>query len=160
MTLAAIPISKGEHPPQLPVDESPPPRHSVRSGRAVLVADDHRGNRHLVCELLQLEGFARVDAVANGLAALAAWEESAYDLVLLDWHMPGLDGLEVVRRIRSLEGKLARPRTAVLMVTGRIAEVDRATCIAAGADECVAKPYTPDELLDALDRALRGGALP
>ena len=92
-------------------------------------------------------------------AAIAAWEESAYDLVLLDWHMPGLDGLEVVRRIRSLEGKLARPRTAVLIVTGRIAEADRAACFAAGADECVAKPFTPDELLDALDRALQGGAL-
>jgi CheY-like chemotaxis protein len=159
MILAAIPISKGEQPPQLPVHESPPPRHSVRSGRAVLVADDHRGNRHLVCQLLELEGFGRVDAVANGLAAIAAWEESAYDLVLLDWHMPGLDGLEVVRRIRDLEGKLARPRTAVLIVTGRIAEADRAACFAAGADECVAKPYTPDELLDALDRALHGGAL-
>jgi CheY-like chemotaxis protein len=158
MTLAAIPISKGEQPPQLPLDESPP-RHSARAGSAVLVADDHRGNRHLVCQLLELEGFARVDAVANGLAAIAAWEESAYDLVLLDWHMPGLDGLEVARRIRDLEGKLARPRTAVLIVTGRITEADRAACFAAGADECVAKPYTPDELLDALDRALQGGAL-
>jgi CheY-like chemotaxis protein len=156
MILAAIPISKGEQPPQLPVDESPPPpRHSVRSGLGVLVADDHHGNRLLVCQLLELEGFARVDAVANGLAAITAWEESAYDLVLLDWHMPGLDGLEVARRIRGLERKLARPRTAVLMVTGRIAEADRAACFAAGADECVAKPYTPDELLDALDRALR-----
>jgi CheY-like chemotaxis protein len=159
MTLAAMPISKGEQPPQLPVDK-PPPRHSVRSGRAVLVADDHNGNRNLVCQLLELEGFARVDAVANGLAAIAAWEESAYDLVLLDWHMPGLDGLEVARRIRGLEGELARPRTAVVIVTGRIAEADRSACFAAGADECVAKPYTPDELLDALDRALRGGALP
>ena len=74
--------------------------------------------------------------------------------------MPGAQLTEVVRRIRSLEGKLARPRTAVLMVTGRIAEADRSACFAAGADECVAKPYTPDELLDALDRALRGGALP
>jgi CheY-like chemotaxis protein len=155
MTLAAIPISKGEQPPQLPVDESPPPRHCARSGRAVLVADDHDGNRHLVCRLLEREGFARVDAVANGLAAMAAWEESTYDLVLLDWHMPGLDGLEVVRRIRSLESKLARPRTAVLMVTGRIGEADRAACFAAGADECVAKPYMPGELLDALDRVLR-----
>jgi CheY-like chemotaxis protein len=157
MTLAAIPISKGEQPPPLPVDE-PPPRPSMRSGRAVLVADDHTGNRHLVSQLLELEGFARVDAVANGLAAIAAWEESAYDLALLDWHMPGLDGLEVARRIRGLEGELGRPRTAVVIVTGRITEADRSACFKAGADECVAKPYTPDELLGALDRALRGGA--
>jgi CheY-like chemotaxis protein len=136
------------------VDE-PPPRRCAHSGRTVLVAEDHHGNRHLVCKLLELEGFARVDAVVNGLAAIAAWEESTYDLVLLDWHMPGLDGLEVVRRIRSLEGRLARPRTAVLMVTGRIGEADRAACFAAGVDECVAKPYKPDELLDAVDRALR-----
>ena len=154
MTLAAIPISKDEQPPRLPV-EQPPPGYCLRSGRAVLVADDHHGNRQLVRQLLELEGFARVDAVANGLAAIAAWEESTYDLLLLDWHMPGLDGLEVVRRIRSLESALARPRTAILMVTGRIAEGDRAACFSAGADECVAKPYTPDELLDALDRVLR-----
>ena len=154
MILAAIPISKGEKPAPSPA-EQPPTDHGVRSGRAVLVADDHRGNRHLVCQLLELEGFARVDAVASGLAAIAAWEESTYDLVLLDWHMPGLDGLEVVRRIRCLESKLTRPRTAVLMVTGRTAEADLAACFEAGADECVTKPYTLDELLDALDRVLR-----
>jgi len=154
MILAAIPTSKGEQPAPSPSDETRP-HHSVRSGRAVLVADDHRGNRHLVCQLLELEGFGRVDAVESGLAAIAAWEESSYDLVLLDWHMPGLDGLEVLRRIRSIESKLGRPRTAVLMVTGRTTEADLAACFAAGADECVAKPYTPDELLEALDRALR-----
>lgn len=154
MIFAALPISKGEQSAPPPAEETPP-RHGERSGQAVLVADDHHGNRQLVCQLLQYEGFARVDAVACGDDAIAAWERCTYDLVLLDWHMPGLDGLEVLRRIRFLEGQLARPRTAVLMVTGRVADADLAACFAAGADECVAKPYTPDELIDALERALR-----
>ncbi|HLZ96503.1 MAG TPA: response regulator [Steroidobacteraceae bacterium] len=154
MTLAALPIPKGGQPAP-PPPEQPAPRRSARSGKAVLVADDHPGNRQLVCQLLEFEGFARVHAVASGVAAISAWEGSTYDVVLLDWHMPGLDGLEVVRRIRHLESRRTGPRSAVLMVTGRVSEADRAACLAAGADECVAKPYTPDELLDALDRALR-----
>ena len=154
MILAAIPNSKGEQPAPSPPEQTPP-RRCERSGRSVLVADDHYGNRHLVCQLLELEGFLRVDAVASGIAAIASWKACTYDLVLLDWHMPGLDGLEVVRKIRDLENELARPRTAVLMVTGRTSEADRAACLAAGADGCVAKPYTPDELLGALERALR-----
>lgn len=154
MTLAALPSPKGEQSAP-PPPEQPASHPRARSGVAVLVADDHRGNRLLVCQLLEIEGFGRVDAVPSGVAALAAWEATSYDLALLDWHMPGLDGLEVLRRIRALETARSRPRTAVVMVTGRVADGDREACLAAGADECVAKPYTPDELLDALDRALR-----
>jgi CheY-like chemotaxis protein len=122
---------------------------------AVLIAEDHAGNRLLVRQLLELEGFTQVDAVSTGLDAVAAWERGTYDLLLLDWQMPGLDGLEALRRIRSLESEFARLRTAIVMVTGRITEPERAACFAAGADECVAKPYRPEELLDAMDRALR-----
>src|SRR5947209_2693481 len=139
MTLTALPNSKGE--PGAPSAAGQPAElHGARSGRAVLVADDHRGNRLLVCQLLEIEGFGRVVAVASGVEALAAWGRGTYDLLLLDWHMPGLDGLEVVRRIRTVESTRPRPRTAVVMVTGRVSESDRMACLAAGADECVAKP--------------------
>ena len=123
--------------------------------RAVLVADDHPGNRQLLKEMLEEEGFARVEAVATGLEAVAAWEQGIYDVLLLDWQMPGLDGLGALRRIRALERELGRPRTAVVIVTGRLGDGERRDCIAAGADGCVAKPYSPEELLGAAERALQ-----
>ncbi len=132
-----------------------PPPAAAGARRAVLVADDHPGNRQLLKEMLEEEGFARVEAVASGLEAVAAWEQGVYDLLLLDWQMPGLDGLGALRRIRALEQELGRPRTAVVIVTGRLSDPERAACFAAGADACVAKPYSPEELLEAAERALQ-----
>jgi CheY-like chemotaxis protein len=126
-----------------------------RAKCSVLVADDHTGIRGFVQQVLELEGFARVDTVATGLAAVAAWEHGAYDLLLFDWQMPGLDGVEATRRIRGLERELARPRTPIVMMTGWTSEADLAACRAAGADECVGKPYKPEELIEAIDRTLR-----
>jgi len=123
--------------------------------RAVLVADDHPANRQLLKELLEEEGFGRVEAVSSGLEAVAAWEQGIYDVLLLDWQMPGLDGLGALRRIRALESELGRPRTAVVMVTGRLSDAERRACFAAGADGCVGKPYSPEELLGAAERALQ-----
>lgn len=133
----------------------PPPPSPRLSGLVVLVADDHPGNRELVAQLLMFEGASRVDRVATGLAAIDSWLHARYDLLLLDWHMPGLDGLEVLRRIREIEREQLRPRTAILMVTGRISDSDLAVCLAAGADACVPKPYTPDELLDAANNVIK-----
>jgi two-component system, sensor histidine kinase and response regulator len=130
-----------------------PPAGGAR--RAVLVADDHAGNRQLLKEMLEEEGFARVEAVATGLEAVAAWEQGIYDVLLLDWQMPGLDGLGALRHIRALERELGRPRTAVVIVTGRLGDAERAACVAAGADAWVAKPYSPHELLDAVERAVQ-----
>jgi len=123
--------------------------------RAVLVADDHAGNRQLLRELLEEDGFGRVEAVGTGLEAVAAWEQGIFDVVLLDWQMPGLDGLGALKHIRALERELGRPRTAVLIVTGRMSDAERAACFAADADGCVAKPYTPQELLAEAERAIQ-----
>jgi two-component system sensor histidine kinase/response regulator len=132
-----------------------PPLAGAAARRAVLVADDHPGNRQLLKLMLEEEGFGRVEAVASGLEAVAAWEQGIYDVLLLDWQMPGLDGLGALRRIRALEQELGRPRTAVVIVTGRLSDSERAACFAAGADACVAKPYSPEELLEAAERALQ-----
>lgn len=131
---------------------------------SVLVADDHNGIRGFVQQVLELEGFAHVDTVATGLEAVAAWEHGTYAVLLLDWQMPGLDGVETMRRIRDLEKELARPRTPIVMTTGWCSEQDLAACRTAGADECVGKPYRPEELIEAIDRALsshkRGDSTP
>jgi two-component system, sensor histidine kinase and response regulator len=137
-----------------PAPEGAAAPRAGRARRAVLVADDHPGNRQLLKQMLEEEGFARVEAVANGLEAVAAWEQGIYDVLLLDWQMPGLDGLDALRRIRALEHELGRPRTAVVIVTGRLGDVERAACVAAGADGWVAKPYAPEDLLGAAERAV------
>jgi CheY-like chemotaxis protein len=69
--------------------------------------------------------------------------------------MPVLDGLDALKRIRTLEQELGRPRAAAVMVTGRINEADRAACFMVGADGCLPKPYVAEELLAAADWALR-----
>jgi CheY-like chemotaxis protein len=123
--------------------------------RAILIADDHPGNLQLVQQLLELEGFTRIDTAATGREAIDAWQRGCYDLLLLDWQMPDLDGVAATRRIRDLEAERVRQRTPIIIVTGHISESELAACIGAGADACVPKPYMPDELLGAIERVLR-----
>ncbi|MFO1400060.1 MAG: response regulator [Steroidobacteraceae bacterium] len=128
-------------------------RDAVAAGgrlRRALVAEDHAINRDLVRLTLEREGGWQVTAVDNGEQALAACEREPHDLLLLDWKMPIVDGVEVVRRVRERERRGDRPRARIVMVTGRIERADVDTCMAAGADACVAKPYTPEELLAAI----------
>jgi len=120
-----------------------------------LVADDHVDNQQLVARLLELNGFSKVDGVANGQQAVLAWECGDYDLLLIDWKMPVLGGLDALSQIRTLERQRGRRRTPVVVVSGRVGDAERAACVAAGADECVAKPYVAEELIAAAERALR-----
>jgi CheY-like chemotaxis protein len=119
-------------------------------GRSALVADDHEGNRNLVRMMLEEQGFAHVVAVADGDSALAACERETFDLLLLDWSMPGPNGLAVLQRVRERERSQGGPACRIVMVTGRITQADVDECMAAGADACVPKPYTTQELLDAV----------
>lgn len=84
---------------------------------------------------------------ADGLAALRSVESDPPDLVILDWMLPGLDGLEVCRRIRS------RSITPILMLTARAEEIDRVLGLEVGADDYLTKPFSMRELL-ARTRAL------
>ena len=126
--------------------------------RRALIAEDHAVNRDLLSLTLEREGGWRVTSVADGEQALAACEREPFDLLLLDWKMPNVDGIEVVRRVRAREQLPGRRRARIVMVTGRIERAAIDTCMAAGADACVAKPYTPEELLAAIAPAAPGVA--
>ena len=124
---------------------------STRREATVLVAEDDRANRRLLTVLLERAGYAVVEA-PDGSTALAAVEAVTPDLVLLDVQMPGLDGLEVTRRLR------ARPDTAIvpiILVTGLGASADRIAGLDAGASDFLAKPYDQGELLARVRAALR-----
>jgi CheY-like chemotaxis protein len=76
-----------------------------------------------------------------------------FDIVLLDWHLPGVDGLAVLAALREAEAIHGRPRAHVIAVTAHTGPGDRETCLAAGADDYLGKPYLPADLLARMAQA-------
>jgi len=105
----------------------------------VLVADDSELSRRVMEVAVASRGH-EILSVVDGSAAWATFEDLHPPFVILDWQMPGLDGLEVCRRIRA--SSFAR-NTFVLMVTGRNEGDDVASALDAGADDYLFKPFTP-----------------
>lgn len=114
----------------------------------VLLIDDDARLPELLREYLEQNGVALTHA-PDGARGLSMLEQGAYDAVLLDVMMPGMDGLEVCRRIR---GKSNVP---VIMLTARGDETDRVVGLELGADDYVGKPFSPRELLARLRAVLR-----
>jgi DNA-binding response OmpR family regulator len=114
----------------------------------VLVVEDDPTVRDVVVRYLLHEGHD-VDAVGDGLDAIAAADARWPDLVVLDLMLPGIDGFEVCRRLRE---KAPLP---VIMLTARGDEVDRVIGLELGADDYVAKPFSPRELMARVHAVLR-----
>lgn len=120
----------------------------------ILVVDDDASIRRMLERTLLADGY-RVESVADGGAALASVERSVPDLIVLDLGLPGLDGVEVARRLRAK--KLATP---ILMLTARDAVGDRVGGLDAGADDYVVKPFESKELQARIRALLRRGREP
>ncbi len=120
---------------------------STMASRVLLIDDDSR-LPDLLREYLEQNGVALAHA-PDGARGLIMLEQGAYDAVLLDVMMPGLDGLAVCRRIR------AKSNVPVIMLTARGDETDRVVGLELGADDYVAKPFSPRELLARLRAVLR-----
>ncbi|MBK7862774.1 MAG: response regulator transcription factor [Archangiaceae bacterium] len=117
------------------------------ASRVLLIDDDSR-LPELLSSYLEQNGVSLSHA-ADGPRGLAALEQGAFDAVLLDVMMPGMDGLEVVKRLR------AKSNVPVIMLTARGDETDRVVGLELGADDYVAKPFSPRELLARLKAVLR-----
>ena len=118
----------------------------------ILVAEDNRINVMLATSLLGKMGH-RIDTVANGREAIEALARAPYDLVLMDVHMPEMDGLEATRRIRHAESTgRRRGRLPIVALTASTLEGDRQVCIEAGMDDFLAKPLNPEHLRAVLAR--------
>jgi CheY-like chemotaxis protein len=122
--------------------------------RTILVVDDDERIRGMLRALLE-RGSHRVLEAADGEAALGLIAQAAPDLILLDVHMPRLDGLAVCRRVKSDAATWSVP---VVMVTAAVQEEDRRRCMNAGADGYLTKPFRPLALLDLLDEHLGAAA--
>jgi len=115
---------------------------------SVLLIDDDRRLHELLCSYLEQNGFT-VTTAADGQRGLLALDAQPFDIVLLDIMMPGLDGLEVCRRIR------LKSRVPIVMLTAKGDETDRVVGLELGADDYLAKPFGPRELVARLRAVLR-----
>jgi signal transduction histidine kinase/CheY-like chemotaxis protein len=111
----------------------------------VLVVDDNAVNRALAVAMLELAG-SQVSQAVDGMQALDMLNAKPYDLVLMDWQMPGLDGLETTRRWRRQEALRASRRVMIAGVTANASAADEAACREAGMDAFLPKPFTLDGL--------------
>lgn len=120
----------------------------ARGEHRVLLIDDDTDLCEMLDEYLALEGF-RVEAVHNGAEGLEASLHGNFDLVILDVMLPGMNGLEVLRRLR------AQTALPVLMLTARGDDVDRIVGLEIGADDYLAKPFNTRELVARIRAILR-----
>ena len=119
--------------------------------RLLMIEDDAR-LAAMVEEYLTQSGYA-VTHVADGEAGLASLQDRPFDLVVLDLLLPGIDGVEVCRRVRALSGEVAR--VPVLMLTAKGDPMDRIVGLELGADDYLPKPFEPRELLARIRAVLR-----
>lgn len=115
----------------------------------VLTVEDDSAIRRGIVDALRFAGYSPLEA-ANGETGLAMALQQPYDLLLLDLVLPGRDGLEILRQVRTV-----RPTQPVIILTARGAESDRVTGLRLGADDYVIKPFSIKELLARIEAVLR-----
>jgi DNA-binding response OmpR family regulator len=135
------------HDPDYPPAAVTPPR--VRA----LVVDDEPDLVRAVAGYLEHEGYT-VDIAADGEAALAAARRTPPDVVVLDLMLPGIDGVEVCRQLRTFSDAY------IIMLTARTEEVDKLIGLSVGADDYVTKPFSPRELVARVKVMLRRPRMP
>lgn len=123
------------------------------AGRTVLLVEDNRINQQVAIGMLKRLGVTARTA-DNGEAALVALAESAFDVVFMDVQMPGMDGLEATRHLRSGQAGELNRNVPVIAMTGHVSREDRDACTGAGMNDYVAKPISGDRLREAIARVL------
>ncbi|HEX7587864.1 MAG TPA: response regulator transcription factor [Anaerolineae bacterium] len=121
---------------------------------SILVVDDDQKLLNMLRRTLAYEGF-HVSTAADGNAALAQVQAQRPDVIVLDWMMPGLDGIGVIKQLRA-----ADEQTLILMLTARDAIEDRVEGLEGGADDYLVKPFAPSELLARIHALLRRSPVP
>ena len=139
-------------PPGSGSGETPP-----GGGLRLLLAEDNPANQLVTRMQLAKMGHA-VEIVGNGALALERLEHQRYDAILMDCQMPVLDGYETARRIRAGRVRGLDPAVPIIALTASATPEDRQKCLAAGMNDYISKPVRPEEVNDALRRALARSA--
>jgi two-component system sensor histidine kinase/response regulator len=114
----------------------------------VLVADDNPINRRVAVRILERLG-CRAETAETGAEAIKKHILGKFDLILMDWHMPEIDGVEATRRIRRLDRRADVP---IIAMTANAMPGDREQCLESGMNDCLTKPVKPDEVAAMIDR--------
>ena len=139
------------HPPQVVRVEPWAWGRGAKTARRILVADDNRTNRLILQQMLESAGY-EVDAVDDGEAALERLAAGGYKAAVIDLHMPGLDGIDLLRRYRL---RHAGGKVPIVMLTADVTLDAKTECAEAGADAFLTKPVSADALFSMLDRLIQ-----
>ena len=143
LPLADAPTRRDEAPPLQETDEQP--------ARTILMVEDDEVNRVVGKALLERRGH-RVFVATTGTTAVQMVRDRAIDVVLMDIRLPDIDGFEAARSIRTLSGRGCPP---IIALTAQVEPSAAAACAAAGIDDLVVKPFSPEELCRRFERLLR-----
>jgi CheY-like chemotaxis protein/HPt (histidine-containing phosphotransfer) domain-containing protein len=158
--MAAVP----PEPAAVALPSRPAVSRPLRGGHVLLV-EDNEINQRVAGAMLQRLGLA-VTVAGDGAAAVERVREQRFDLVLMDWQMPVMDGVEATRRIRAWEATSAADRPLpIIALTANARAGDRAACLAAGMTDYLAKPLSGPRLAEMIERHLgaavvTAGAMP
>lgn len=119
----------------------------------ILLADDSPINQAVTRSMLKHLGFAQIDVVEDGSAAVDLASRESYDLILMDCKMPGMDGYQATRAIREREDS-GPDRVPIVALSGRVLDGDRERCLENGMDDCLGKPFELAGLRALLERWL------
>ncbi len=129
---------------------APSPAQAEAEGTLVLLVDDHPTNRAVLMRQVHALGYAAESAV-NGADALEKWKSGRYGLVITDCNMPEMDGYDMTRHVREIEGRTAQQRTPIIACTANALDGEDEKCLAAGMDDYVVKPVELAQILKKLD---------
>jgi CheY-like chemotaxis protein/HPt (histidine-containing phosphotransfer) domain-containing protein len=129
------------------------PLHALPAGMRgnILLVEDNLINQQVALGMLQSQGYS-VTVANNGSEALDAHAQDAFDLILMDCHMPEMDGFEATREIRGRERSSIGKRVPIIAVTANAMAQDREECLNAGMDDHLSKPFSMLTLQNTLDR--------
>ncbi|MEN8444030.1 MAG: response regulator [Cyanobacteria bacterium J06555_13] len=133
---------------QLPAAESQ--SGSAQNTKRILIAEDNADNRDIVVMLLEDMGHTNIATVSNGEEALAKIAAEPFDLILMDCQMPLLDGYEATRRLRQQSSE--RSTVPIIALIANAMQGDRTKCLNAGMNDYLSKPFTAEELANAIEQ--------